>query len=617
MGEPLARSRDACSAPIQCDMRAVLLFAAALIAAELLHRRDDELGTDDGDRFSVAAPLAAAAAILLGPLQAFAVTFACVAPVRRLQRDSWGESGVHALSLGAAALAAGYGYLLAGSQTGQLSLPDDLLALTVFGVTFAVVKTLVVRLASRSVAFEPDLLPAGAEIVLGAAIAIAADANLWNAALLVPVLVLLERLYARMTVLRREVASALETFANLVDERDAYTHRHSIRVAEMVRQLAEALGLPKADAQRLWWAGRLHDLGKVAVDASVFRKTGLLNIHDWQAVRRAPRLSARLLQRFRFAAQQAKAVEYHRERFDGSGYYGARGEDVPLAAHILIVADAYDAMVSDRPFREPLTPEQALLEIERNAGTQFHPGIAKAFAAMQRGQRLEDVLSRDELASIRAPSASAAPSRSMRELRQRPELLVLFGAIVGLLGLGTDVIELSGVGLVLALVGGRFWLATHLRARGLGRAVDATLDQPAHRAGVFFGLVAAFEGVWRQEFALFVAWHDDGTDGTIELARGSSGVPVAELTSWLLRESESGRELIVDDNGELGHAGCSFALPLRRENSALVGFLVLGGSRQPPLHVLAAARSRLDRIGLALADAPEYSDEPRIALVAQ
>lgn len=598
-------------------MQALLLFAAALIAAELLHRPDDELGTDDADRFSAAAPLAAAAGLLFGPLQAFAVTVACVAPVRRLQRDSWRESGVRAISLGAAAFGAGYAYVIAGAEIGALSLPDDLLALTVFGVTFAVVKTLVVRLASRSVAFEPDLLSASAEVALGAALAIAADANLWNAALLVPVLVLLERLHARMTVLRREVASALETFANLVDERDAYTHRHSIRVAEMVRQLAEALGLPKADAQRLWWAGRLHDLGKVAVDASVFRKTGLLNIHDWRAVRRAPRLSARLLQRFRFAAQQAKAVEYHRERFDGSGYYGARGEDVPLAAHILIVADAYDAMVSDRPFREPLTPEQALMEIERNAGTQFHPSIARAFAAMQRGQPLEDVLSGEELASIRATSAPAAPRRPIHELRRRPELLILLGAVVALLGLATELLEVSAVGLVFALVGARFWLAAHIRASRLGGRVDAALDRPVDRSGLFFALVEAFGGAWPQEFALLVAWHDDGTDGTIELAQGSSGVPVAELTSWLLRESESERELIVDDNGEVGRTGCSFALPLRRENSALVGFLVLGGSRQPPLHVLAAARSRLDRIGLALADAPEYADEPRIALVAQ
>src|SRR5215203_2399837 len=89
-------------------MRALLVFAAALIAAELLHRRDDELGTTDeeADRFSVTAPIAAAVAILLGPLQAFVLSVVCVTPVRRLQRAGWRESGVRAFALGAASLAA-------------------------------------------------------------------------------------------------------------------------------------------------------------------------------------------------------------------------------------------------------------------------------------------------------------------------------------------------------------------------------------------------------------------------------------------------------------------------------------------------------------------------------
>src|SRR5829696_8008595 len=396
------------------------LLAAAVIAAELLYRRDDDLGADEAvpDRFSVTAPIVAAGALVLGPWPVLLVGPAGSLAVRRLAGDPWRESVVRALSLGLAGFAGGYAYILSGSSTGSLVLPDDMLGLVILGMAFSAVKTLVNRVAVRAAAIETDFLSAGAEVSLGAALAIAAESNLWYAALLVPVLILLERLQWRLIGLRREVAAGLETFANIVDERDRSTHGHSQRVAESVRELAEALGLPHGDVRRLWWAGRLHDLGKISVDAAALRKTGLLNTHDWEAMRRAPRLSARLLQRFRFAAQQAKAVEYQRERLDGSGYYGARGEDVPLAAHILIVADAYDAMVSERPFREPLTPEQALLEIERNAGTQFHPGIAKAFAAMQRGQRLEDVLSRDELASIRAPSASAAPSRSMRELRQ-------------------------------------------------------------------------------------------------------------------------------------------------------------------------------------------------------
>ena len=307
----------------------------------------------------------------------------------------WRDSVVRALSLGLAGFAGGYAYVLSGSSTGSIVLPDDLLGLAILGMAFTAVKTLVNRLAARATVIETDLLAAGAEVSLGAALAIAVESNLWYAALLVPVLILLERLHWRLIGLRREVAAALETFANIVDERDSSTHGHSQRVAESVRELAEALELPRGDVRRLWWAGRLHDLGKVSVDAAALRKTGLLNTHDWEAMRRAPRLSARLLQRFRFAAQQAKAVEYHRERLDGSGYYGAHGSDIPLAAHFLILADAFDAMTSDRPFRPALSQEEALAEIERNAGTQFHPTLAKAFAAVRRGLALEDALTED------------------------------------------------------------------------------------------------------------------------------------------------------------------------------------------------------------------------------
>jgi hypothetical protein len=597
-------------------MRVLLLFSAALIAAELLHRRDDDLGNaEEADRFSIAAPLAAAAAILLGPFYALLVSTVCVGSVRRLQGDSWRESAIRALSLGAAAFAGGWAYILGGSSTGSVALPDDLLGLVLLGVAFSAVKTLVVRLPAGASAFEPDLLSAGAEMALGAAIAIAADANLWNAALLLPVLLLIDQLYGRMTALRREVASALETFANLVDERDPSTYRHSLRVAQLVRELAEALNFPRGDARRLWWAGRLHDLGKVAVDAAILRKSGLLNPADWEAVRRTPRLSARLLQRFRFAAQQAKAVEYHRERYDGSGYYGARGEDVPLAAHFLIVADAYDAMTSERPFRDPLTPEQALAELEVNAGTQFHPVVAKAFVAVQRGQRPQDVLSSEELATIREGSGAAPGPTSKRGLRGRPELLVLLGAAVGLAGLGIDLIEVTVAGAAVSVLGLVIWLLARRRAGRLSRALDAALRRPGDRPAVFFALAEAFESAWKLDFALLVAWDEEGTDGRIEHAHGTSGVPVAELTSWLLREAESDEEVIVDDGAELGREGSSIALPLRRENSALIGFLVLGGRGRPPAHVLAAAGSQLDRIGLAFADAPPAETGVRLAAV--
>jgi hypothetical protein len=191
---------------------------------------------------------------------------------------------------------------------------------------------------------------------------------------------------------------------------------------------------------------------------------------------------------------------------------------------------------------------------------------------------------------------------------------VLLGAAASLVGVGVSMLEVSFAGGAFAAVGVLLWSLSRLRAARLSRAVDEALSGPADRSRLFSELTSAFEHSWRQEYALLVAWRQDGADGTIELAHGASGVSTAEVTSWLLREVESDRDLIVDDGGELGRGGASIALPLRRENSELVGFLVVGGSGHPPPHVLAAARSRLDRIGLALAAAPSPLAEPRIAL---
>jgi HD-GYP domain-containing protein (c-di-GMP phosphodiesterase class II) len=598
------------------SLGSLALVAAAVIVAELIHRRDDDLGGEEaaGEPFSAAAPVLAAAALALGPWAALVAAVAGSLGVRRLAGDPWRESVVRAASLGGAAFAGGYAYVLAGSETGSVVLPDDLLGLMLLGIAFSTVKTLVQRLASRAAAIDTDLLAAAAEVSLGAVLAIAAESNLWYAALLAPVLVLLERLHWRLIGLRREVAAALETFANIVDERDRSTHGHSRRVAESVRELAEALGLPRGDVRRLWWAGRLHDLGKVAVDVSVLTKRGLLTPREWAAVARAPRLSARILQRFRFASHQAKAVEYHRERFDGKGYYGAHGADIPLAAHFLIVADAFDAMISERPFRGPMSSEDALAEIEANAGSQFHPVIAKAFVAVQRGLAPEDVLTDEELATIR-DSSVPSPVRALRaDLRRRPEYLLAVGTTVGLVGLGTGLVELAAAGFLAAVVGGAVWLASRARAERLS-AWLAAAAAGGERAVMFGRFADAFAASWPLDYAMLVAWEEDGMGGTVEFQRGEAGVPHPELTSWLLREAESASDLIIDDGSELGRRGASLALPLRRENSALVGFLVLGGAAHPPRHVLTAARSSLDRLGLALADAPRTTvlSERRLA----
>src|SRR5439155_1354841 len=325
----------------------------------------------------------------------------------------------------------------------------------------------------------------------------------------------------------------------------------------------------------------------------------------WATMRRHPRLSARLLQRFEFVAPQARAVELHHERVDGAGYYGVGGGDLPLASHFLIVADSFDAMTTDRPYRRGLSHEAALMEIERNAGTQFHPAVAKAFVAVQRGIDPTTVLSPEELDEIRAASA---PYRlrivGLGELKERPELLALGGVVLALAGLGFDQTWLTAVGGAIALAGVALRAVVQVRAGRAAAALHRALGANDERTDVFRRLAEAMSGAWHHSWAGLVAWDEDGLGGSVEATTGTGGPAPAALMSWLVREAESGRDAIVAPGAELGLDGIAVALPLRRYNSALVGFVAFLAAKLPPRHVELALLESLDELGLALALKP-------------
>jgi HD-GYP domain-containing protein (c-di-GMP phosphodiesterase class II) len=580
------------------------LFAAASILVEAVRRPRGVVLEDavDQDAFMVAAAVQLGAVVVLGPLPGALATVSGIVAVRRFRGTPWRRVASAAAVTGLSALVAGYVFELARGRPGHLALPRDLVAVVALGLAFWTAEALLFPLATGESAATDAIAGAGAT-GLAFLIGLFAVHNPWNLAALVPVLLLLERAHARLVRLRGEVARALETFANIVDERDPSTYRHSVRVAEYVRELATALGLPPADVARLHWAGRLHDLGKVAVDAAVLRKPEQLDEADWAAVRRAPRLSARLLQRFRFAAQQAQAVEYHHERYDGGGYYGVAGSDLPLASHFLHVADSFDAMTSERPFRPRLSHEEALEEIERNIGTQFHPGIAKAFVAVRRGIDPAAVLDPEELTELQD---AAVPHRlphlpHLHDLRERPQVVALAGVLLGLVALGLGRYGVAVAGAAVACAGFGLRGATLLRAQRLARSIEAALET----SDPFRAVASVLERSGRVTWTGLVSWAEHGLAGAIEREYGADGPAEAALVSWLVRDSESGGDLAVASGFTLGRTDVVVALPLRRENSALVGFLVLATPRSVPAHVELALRDHLDGLGLGLATRPE------------
>lgn len=174
------------------------------------------------------------------------------------------------------------------------------------------------------------------------------------------------------------------------------------------------MGLKSAQLLALHKGALLHDLGKTAVPKAILTKPGPLDDGEWQAMRSHPREGyLSLLERLPIG-DMLDVVLYHHERYDGSGYPdGLRGEEIPILARIFAVADAYDAMISDRPYRKATAPETAREEIVRCAGTQFDPVVVDFFC--QHFAELREGLAREEKAAVRA-----APPRGRSRSEDAP-----------------------------------------------------------------------------------------------------------------------------------------------------------------------------------------------------
>ena len=174
---------------------------------------------------------------------------------------------------------------------------------------------------------------------------------------------------------------AAASLAHAVDARDAYTGSHSYMVGELAARVAKRMGLDTEAIELTRLAGSLHDLGKLAIPEEILRKPGPLNEAERLVLERHPQIGYRMLDSLG-VEPVATWVLHHHERWDGAGYPEQKaGPDIPLGARILFVADAYDAMTTDRVYRGRLSHDRAIAELERCAGTQFDPDVVAAFKA--------------------------------------------------------------------------------------------------------------------------------------------------------------------------------------------------------------------------------------------
>lgn len=188
------------------------------------------------------------------------------------------------------------------------------------------------------------------------------------------------RLYVDM---RNLYLSTIQALNKTIEAKDPYTSGHASRVETYAVKLAETYGLSYERIQDIKTASILHDIGKIGVNDYILNKSTKLTQPEFQEIMKHPSIGADIINKVDFLKNIPQIVKYHHERYDGLGYpEGIAGDKIPIEASILAIADSYDAMTSDRPYRKALSKEEALEEIKVNAGTQFHPTLAQAFVAM-------------------------------------------------------------------------------------------------------------------------------------------------------------------------------------------------------------------------------------------
>jgi putative nucleotidyltransferase with HDIG domain len=172
----------------------------------------------------------------------------------------------------------------------------------------------------------------------------------------------------------------LEIMSKFIDTIDRATENHSRRVADYSAGIARALGLPEREIENIRVGALLHDIGKIEISTEVLLKATALTPHEVEEMRRHVETGEQILTSVGGILRNAvPMVAYHHERWDGKGYKGLSGDSIPLGARIIAVADTYDAMVSDRPYRKGRTHEEAVASIQAESGKQFDPRIVRVF----------------------------------------------------------------------------------------------------------------------------------------------------------------------------------------------------------------------------------------------
>jgi response regulator RpfG family c-di-GMP phosphodiesterase len=183
------------------------------------------------------------------------------------------------------------------------------------------------------------------------------------------------------------ILHTLESLIITINRRDSYTEGHCGRVTSMTQALAEAMGMSDYEKHVIRIVGPVHDLGKIGIPDAILLKPDRLTTEEYEIMKGHSIYGEEIMKGFEILADEARIIRHHHERFDGTGYPDSlASDDIPVCCRLISVCDAWDAMTTDRPYKKALSRKDALLEIKRCAGSQFHPDVVSSFLSMQEVQ---------------------------------------------------------------------------------------------------------------------------------------------------------------------------------------------------------------------------------------
>ena len=371
-----------------------------------------------GGYASAVAAIDVASVFLLGPAATAWIHVAATLTIQGLVQHRPTALLVHNVAGSALVVwIAGSAFVATGGRVGALELPTDVLPMSITCAVYFALDSLriVTSLAPSSVTgawrawqrvYSRGLLHHLSFLALGCWIAVVAlHVGPWALPLLLLPVLVARHAFAHYVGIRGDLKDFVRALSEVLDEVDPYTRQHSVRVAAYAVRLARGMGASEAEVEDLEYAALVHDLGKIGPQHQrILQKAGTLTHEDQRTLRGHPATGAGIIGKVGALKRAAEIVRLHHERPDGRGYpLGLRSHQVPLGARVLNVADAFDAMTSDRPYRRALNLDAALGELERGAGTQFDRQVVDCLLRLRAAGRFPKIESpsSEELQSLR------------------------------------------------------------------------------------------------------------------------------------------------------------------------------------------------------------------------